>query len=435
MRIDVCIKDLSGVVSLFDNERYADAWDLVADRSWETADELRTAGMIRSCLDGKDQDAAKDLLTQSMRGASPIQVARSQIYLALCYWRAGEMQEALACSEAPLSVALVGDDLLRAKLARAVILRSNGRLLESLNVLEECEGVSKNAAPILLGKLHNQIGLTLHELGKGEPAAIQYELASFCFEACGNYSLEAVALNNVAGLLFTQGKFSKARATIDRAISLFAEVSDGRLGNALDQRAQIQIAEGNFSAAERSAKEAVEILGKGNPDFLAEALVTHGRALAKLKRFSDARSSLEKASSLCDHLGDKMRAGEAYAVMVEELPLDYREALSFFLRADELLSDRGRILALGLKVSRLIEPSFIKLALENANGSVTKAAKSLGLYHSLLITRIEKYSELEQYRKPARVRRWKRKPYKVLSSNKAALVEKSHKDKNPKAAK
>lgn len=408
-------------MDMVEREEFANACDLIGDEGPATSFEFLVTGLIRSGLDGADQRRAKDFITRSATVGVGHEAARANTFLALCYWRAGETQEALAYSHTAVEGGLEGYDLLCALFQRGAILTSNGQLKEALECLSRCVGLFDHVSFVMQGKVRNQLALVFRRLGKLGDAAKEYEDAAFLFEAAETHALEAVAVNNVAVLHLAQKSYARAHANAERAITLFTRLGDWRLGSALDTRAQIEMAWGKLKAAERSASLAVARLHGERPDLWAEATITHGRALARLGRHLEARAALEKAATQCESLGDRARAGDGYAALLEEVPLDYRDSLLCFLKADEMCADRGRILALGIKVSKVIEPSLIKSALQAADRSVTKAAKLLDIHHSLLLARIEKYSELSAYRKPARVRRWKKKPYRAVTPDRVRV--------------
>jgi len=107
-----------------------------------------------------------------------------------------------------------------------------------------------------------------------------------------------------------------------------------------EKRARILLAQGRNSEAERAAEEAVSVLEKGTErGVLAEALTTHGSALARLGYFERARETFDKAIKVAETAGAQEIAGRAALTIIEEFgsrlsPADLR---SLYERADKLL--------------------------------------------------------------------------------------------------
>ena len=99
------------------------------------------------------------------------------------------------------------------------------------------------------------------------------------------------------------------------------------------------IAERKFKVAEEVARHAVRVLNKsGHQVYLAEALITHGTALARLGKNKQAVVTLERAFAIAQEAGALNQAGMAALTIIEELNEAATETLSFaFDRASEWL--------------------------------------------------------------------------------------------------
>ena len=106
-----------------------------------------------------------------------------------------------------------------------------------------------------------------------------------------------------------------------------------------ESRAQVFIAERKFKAAEEVARHAVRVLDKsGHQGHLAEALITHGIALARLGKSEQAQFTLQRAFETAQQAGALNKAGMAALTLIEELDEAPTETLSFaFDRASEWL--------------------------------------------------------------------------------------------------
>ncbi|MDQ2856809.1 MAG: response regulator, partial [Acidobacteriota bacterium] len=179
-------------------------------------------------------------------------------------------------------------------------------------------------------------------------------------------------------------------------------------------RARVMLAERRIVEAEKTARAAVRTLEQGDElSLLAEALTTHGTALARLKHPEQARTTLERALEVAERAGDLESAGNAALVLIEELGtfLSNDDLKASVDRARELLTNTqdlstlkrltacsGRVLSLvhasprfpaavdwnnfSFKNSILdYEAHFIRLALEDTGGVVSRAARLLGFNH------------------------------------------------------
>jgi tetratricopeptide (TPR) repeat protein len=300
----------------------------------------------------------------------------------------------------------------------------------------------------LKGKFHNAYANLLRSLGSSEKredyidsALVEYAAASFHFEQVGFHSLQAIVENNVAFLFATIGKFAEAREHVNSARSLFQLKDHGGSAYTDDTLAQILLMEGNRAEAERVARRAVKTLKQGGEQsFLAEALITHGKALARLNQTSVAKATLDQAVEISQTAGNPDRAGIAAVTAIEELS-DYLpvDALhNYYRTAEKLLSNSQnlsvktrlgecarRVLTLVLANAASTEtvpplqPGFsldsevlryesnlIRRALEESGGSVTRAARLLGVTHQGLAFILNgRHSDLLSIRTPVKRRR------------------------------
>jgi ActR/RegA family two-component response regulator len=203
--------------------------------------------------------------------------------------------------------------------------------------------------------------------------------------------------------------------------------------------------EGRNEEAERFARRAVQALKRGGEQaVLAEALTTHGKALARLKQTHVARATLDLAVEISQNAGNPDRGGIAAVTAIEELnsSLALEVLHNYYLTADELLSNSQnpslrtrlgecarRVLAIAITnlneatpaaaESVALTPGFsldtevlryegnlIRRALEESGGSVTRAARLLGVTHQGLAFILNgRHSDLLSIRTPVKRRR------------------------------
>jgi tetratricopeptide (TPR) repeat protein len=402
------------------------------------------------------QEFAKDLISESTTLFEGLglaeKVAESQVELAICYWREGGLDEAR------VTLRLVLDSLgerqseqrLRALLNSAIVESEATRDHDALRIYTEAAplfDLSSNDA--LKGKFHNSYANLLKSVGMSEKredyidrALVELAAASYHFEQAGHKRFQARVENNVGNLFATVGRFVDAQEHLARARALHLSVGDhGGAAGADDSRAQAFLLEGKHESAERAARRAVQILKQGGEQaVLAEALTTHGKALARLRHTQVAKATLDQAVEIAQSAGNPDRGGIAAITAIEELNtyLSTDALQNYYRTAESLLSNSQNVsiknrlgecarrvlsaslaeatsadatpstsanFSLDAEVLRY-EGSLIRKALEESGGSVTRAARRLGVTHQGLAFILNgRHSDLLSIRTPVKKRR------------------------------
>ncbi len=365
---------------------------------------------------------------------------------------------------------LDSEQRLRAFLNQALVETAAKQYREALRLFREAAPMfeaSRNHA--LKGKFHNVYAVVLKNLGLSEHrddyldrALIEFSAASFHFEQARHQRYLGVVENNLGFLFVHLGRFQNAHQHLSRARAVALALKDqGLVAQFDDSRARAFIAEGQFSKAETVARSSVKALEEGDQlSMLSEALTTHGTALARLGSSANARASFEKAIRIAHNAGDLASVGVAALSMAEELAnhLPLTELLAYYRMAEselrsshnpeiqdrlskcarlivttEALSDAGkatvntltndtgadpilahdlpnhsdRPTAASLEEQVLhYEGNLIKQALEASDGSVTRAARMLGVTHQGLAFILNgRHKSLLTARKPVKRRR------------------------------
>jgi tetratricopeptide (TPR) repeat protein len=424
------------------------------------------------------QEIAKDTISESAglfeRLGLIERVAEARIDLSICYWREGAFDEArITLDDALLRLGdLDSEQKLRAFLNKAIVENVSNRYRAALRLHREAAPLfefSRNHA--LKGKFHNAYALVLKNLGLSEHrddyldrALIEFSAASFHFEQASHQRFLGVVENNLGFLFVHLGRFEDAHKHLNRARAVAVALKDqGLVAQFDDTRAQAFIAQGQFSKAETIARSSVKTLEEGDQlSMLAEALTTHGTALARLGNFSSARAGLEKAIAVAHQAGDSEGGGVAALSMAEELAnhLPFTDLLTYYRMAEselvnssnsEILNRLGKCAKLLISTqlppvmeeispvasrsdgsdtnhsqlsSAQVEPpilspeisleeqvlryegELIKRALEESEGSVTRAARLLRVTHQGLAFILNgRQKSLLPSRKPAKRRR------------------------------
>lgn len=410
----------------------------------------------------KAQDDAKDLISESITRfeslGETIRVATAQCELAFCYRRAGAHDEArVLYNQALERLADSGETELRAKilLRLAVVESVCGRYIEALRILlDSAELFEKSVSDALKGKFHNDLALTLMYLGKAEHrsdyidrAIIEFIAASHLFERSGHISYRAGAESNLGYLCYTTGHYEEAHEHLNAARRLFTDLQNkGRIAQVDETRARVLLAQGRIHAAESAIRESVRVLSKGGEQaLLAEALTTQGRILSKIGNYIESVNTLRRAADLAEQAGAVEDAGRALLSLMEEHAdwLNERELLEAYERAHNLLKEtqdmeaisRMRACALRIvsdrraslsqrRVRSLVdfwanfnltekvhtyEARYVRRALIDGEGSVTRASRLLGFpHHGTLAAMLDKggrHKDLAYLRTPPETRR------------------------------
>ena len=188
--------------------------------------------------------------------------------------------------------------------------------------------------------------------------------------------------------------------------------------------------------AEKLALSSASVLDRGGEQsLLGDTLHTLGIAQARQGRHTAALTTLKRAAELADTAGDPESGGRALLTILEELNsfLSAEQIGNLYFEADRRLGEdlssqtmkRLRTCARLLSAHTLstaattgittisfeeevkrCESNLIKQALDEANGSVTRAARILGLTHQGLCYIINhRHKNLLASRAPIRVRR------------------------------
>lgn len=398
------------------------------------------------------QETAKNLISESINRFEALQdtakIAEAQTELGYCYWREGAYDAAREILNE--AVNLLGDrrDWLKALalLRSAIVEKSATRYNDALRLYVEAAPLfQESGSDSLKGKFHNGYANVLVNLAHIERrddyrdrAFVEYAAASYHFEQAGHTRYHACVENNLGYLFCTIKKFPEAHEHLDRAQALFTSMKDSvHTAQVDDTRAKVLLAEGRITEAERLVRAAVRTLERGGEQsLLAEALTTHGVALARLGSHKVARLTLQRAVEVAQNAGDTEGAGLAALIILEELAehMSATDLSATYDRAAELLANsvhqdhKDRLLAVSRRVLFLtgtlptpptwkgfnlydavlrFEARLIERALREAGGIVSRAAQLLGIDRTSLDAMLHRgrHKALAHLRTPVEPRR------------------------------
>ena len=303
------------------------------------------------------QEIAKDLISESASIFDALEetekAAEAYVDLSICYWREGAFDEARVTLREVLGrlANQESEQRARALLNSALVDIFSKRFNDALHILTEAAPYfAENQNHAAKGRFHGQLALVLRNLGTSEQredytdqALVEYAAASYHFEQAGQTRFRAGVENNLGYLFFVKGKLTQAHEHLDRAHLLFSSLKDMvHTAQVDDTRARVLLAQKRNLEAEKISRAAVHLLEKGDEQsLLAEALTTHGVALARLGRYEESRLMLDRALEAGFQAGDNEGAGVAAVTIIEELGerLNADEMTSLYERADGLLAN------------------------------------------------------------------------------------------------
>ena len=397
------------------------------------------------------QEQAKDLLNESVREfqsqGNYQKASEGQCEMGACYWRLGAHDDARVIMLEALKPLTDADVELKAKIhiRRTLVEISENRYQDALGILKEAEPVFACASDALKGRWHGQKALVLDMLATAErkthlfdSAVIEYTASIYHYELAKHERYCARNLNNLAMLLYKLGRYEEAHEQLDRAGFIFTRLNDsGNLAQVDETRARVLVAERKYVEASRVLAGAIQVFeGGGESALLADALTLQGVVWARRGACDESAAALRRAADMAEGLGARSNAGRALLTFVEEhgerRTVPPEEVYEAYLRADRLLEatqdaeDVARLRACSQVVMRRLagaqihdknfsfygaihelEARLIGQALEEAGGSVVRAARLLGLKHQTFTSMLQSRHQKLLTKRTPRERRLK----------------------------
>jgi tetratricopeptide (TPR) repeat protein len=379
------------------------------------------------------QEKAKDLLTEAVREfqsqGNYQKASEAQAELGACYWRLGAHDDARVIMKEALKPLTESDVELKAKIhiRRTLVEISENRYHDARNILKEAEPVFESATDALKGRWHGQKAMVLDMLATAErkadlfdSAVIEYTAAIYHYERARHERYCARNLNNLAMLFHKLGRYKEAHEQLDRAGFIFTKLRDpGNLAQVDETRARVLIGEKKHREANRVLAGAIHTFEQGGESaLLADALTLQGVLLARRGAYGDSAAVLLRAADMAERIGAHSNAGRGLLTFIEEhgerRVLPSEEVYEAYLRADRLLEETqdsedrvrlhvcARVAMRRLTGSRIhdknfsfygaihdLEAKLIEQALEEAGGSIVRAARLLGLKHQTLTSMLK----------------------------------------------
>ena len=279
------------------------------------------------------QEKSKNLLSEArtrfLIENNVEKAAECENYLALAYWRTGELNEAETFISEALSHNLPNSNKTR---LYSYIIESKIDFAKK-NYEKICQNFARLKIYFveygdffLKANYYNHLGLAQKNLENLDEALTNIEKARDCFYKIKHYSFGAACENNLSQIYKAQRSFFKAHQAIDGATKTFKKIKDKtRQGFSLDTKAQIYFDESEYTKALETVEAAIAILQKGeNVAYLIQTVSTKVQILVYLDDFTSAFLALSDAVQTA-----KNHISEAAALnLIKEFELTLKKKLS-----------------------------------------------------------------------------------------------------------
>lgn len=221
-------------------------------------------------------------------------------YLALAYWRTGEINEALAWVEESFSRKLseANPTRLYTYIIKSLLNLSIGNFQENIKLAEQIEEkLNLCGDPFLNGSFSTNVAVAYEKLGNSQRALHYLELARYYHQRSRHKVYLGTVENNLAQLYKMEKRFQQAHLASDNATKIFKQIKDRtREGFSLDTKAQIFLQELKFKEAYQTSEKALKIISQTeNKAYLIETMLTKIKALIYLDEISAATLCLFEA--------------------------------------------------------------------------------------------------------------------------------------------
>jgi tetratricopeptide (TPR) repeat protein len=355
----------------------------------------------------------------------------------MCYFRNGAYDEARVLFDAALNGLENAELQAKVLIRRTIIEIWLGKYHEAWKTLEEAQVFFDGCSDAVKGRWHGQMALILRKLATAEGRAdyadraiIEFTAAIYHYEQAKHERYCAINLNNLAMLLYKTERFDEAREHLDRSQKIVEQLNDvGLLAQMEETRARVLLAEECYLEAQQVIVGVVDIFEKsGEHALLTDALTIKATAQARLRDYQNSLETFRYAIKIAENAGAFSNAGRSALSMIEEhgKRLSERELYRVYDRADRWLAvtqdaeDIARLRACARIVIKKLfgseldedfafyetvlqyEARFIEQALREEKGSVTRAARRLGITHQRLVAILKsRHKNILGKRKPA----------------------------------
>ncbi len=253
------------------------------------------------------QELSKNLLTHARNLFLNLydveKIVECNNYLALAYWRTGELVEAETWIDEALSHSLPDSNIIKiySLIIESKIDFANKKYRKICDKFERLEDTFLAYADDgLKGDFFNHFGLALKNLGNKSQVLEKLTLAKKYHEKSGHKVYLGTIENNLAQLYRENEAFEKSHEAVDNALKIYDEIKDRtRKGSSLDTKACIFFDEGKYNQALTTIDESIRILRNSeNAAYLVESFQTKAKILVFMDEIASASLCLSEAINI-----------------------------------------------------------------------------------------------------------------------------------------
>lgn len=307
------------------------------------------------------QERGRDLLTNAIdlfeTLESPHKLAEAKIFLALCYWYEGALEESEAIlqdAEARYDGNREHDVYLQICYYRMITHTVKGNYDEASRIMKDLKRLIKDCKTTrIIALVHTEAGVESRRRKKYDEARFHIDKAIACAKELDNGSLLAANLNNLAYLYMSTGHFELAHECVDEAILINKTLKQtGFLAHKYDTKAVIYFEARDYENALETVDKSIELARQGE-DYsgLCDALFDKSKILLRLGRSGQGLLYFAELVEIA-HIRLGQEAIERYAADFAKLVypkrgVAYREEVRLFQKdlIRNALLDSGKITA------------------------------------------------------------------------------------------
>lgn len=250
------------------------------------------------------QEKSRNLLTHARNLFIELykveKIAECENYLALSYWRTGEINEARIWLDESFShnLPVNSDAGFYAILVQSILHQTTGNYDEIIENYESVISLAfKYPDNFLKGSFCTNIAAAFEKKGNTSKAIEYLQKAHHFHLKSGHKIYLGTIQNNISQIYKLRNDFTNAHNFVDDAIKIFGKIKDRtREGFSLDTKAQIYFSEGKVEDALAIVEKALNILRIGeNAGYLVETFETKIKILISMDNISAATFCLIEA--------------------------------------------------------------------------------------------------------------------------------------------
>lgn len=300
-------------------------------------------------------------------------------------WEEGRLDDARLTLSTVLSEEMSPVVAVQCFVTEAAFCADQGSWGESLSALQRAAPLIDGADAYTQGNFFHQRARVHKKLGDIDSALLDYTGAVACYEQAECLEYAGSTNNNLAWLWIEMADLEKAEECINNTLRLYKQIETIYIGPAHDTLANVLLRKGALrqalEIADLAVKESAEKI-----DWLCDALTTRGSIKATMN-LAGALADFDEAIRVSEENSLRPAIVAACCALIKTLPLPVDDLICYYKKAAAIGGpdvQRCADVIIDSLPSGTIEEmkvDLIKRALIKCEGSITRAAKMVGLTH------------------------------------------------------